>query len=836
MILKRGLNWRLHPENSIITFYNGQDNELSSNNIESLWELLTILSSEECIEEKLKKWKNDYDYTEEDFNSIINFLVDNGLVYEKTPINSEAINKRNFNYFSIYDSSIYADRILKKISSSSAMIFGVGTIGSTLALSLANLGVKKIILVDYDTVEEKNIPAQFIFERKDIGKKKSLVVKSRIERNYKDIKVVALDLGIHNSQDVEYLLKKYNVDVVYNCFDTATEKLHNDIIDITMKKGVQYILMGYVYDSVIAFDMNTQGKNIIKNSFKDFKDSNIISENRGTILQSMGSTLIGINLFLSELLKDFGYGEKVNHLSFNIKDMSIDKDGNKDNFIKSLEEIYPTDTEMLYNYINKIIKEYKNGIEKRTKTLENELLSLNQFFELLIDIDKINDYEKAYHVFTNFLEEVDDSSYEDKSEGSKHNNYIRYQEIIDSIRFEETKNVYHMTNTYKDNNTYDMRLNKQKEIFEAIKEKAPLLIEILEHEKSTQRKVYSIEIIEEILGANIHTLETFSSEVKNNFNFLFKRLYSKFYDTDGINFDYLQSNIYENPKIGDFKYTFQLIEDTLRKHESMYQFRNHISRILKDNHIKLIESTEQNNVNKTVFFPKVQQNRIVITYDESYNSFFTLIHELGHSYYNLFYNHQSYFDHSNRILNETLALFTEFITVFSFRDYEQFEVLSTHFIERMSKILLSNFAIYSLEEKLINYLENNNDKVSLDNFLELQEELDQELFGDIELKNSKYNQLNILLYPYFIFNYKDYLVDSIAVLISAYLFQHYRELPEKREHLLREFFMTNEVNIESFCKYMFDEHLNLNLIRKMIKNFISLCDELDPKEQYIGIV
>ena len=122
MLLKKGLNWRLHPDDSVITFYNGQENELRASDIESLWELLMMLSSEECSEEKIVKWRNEYDYTEEDFKNTINFFIDNGLVYEESPLNSTAINKRNFNYFSVYDSSNHADSIIRKINNTGEYI------------------------------------------------------------------------------------------------------------------------------------------------------------------------------------------------------------------------------------------------------------------------------------------------------------------------------------------------------------------------------------------------------------------------------------------------------------------------------------------------------------------------------------------------------------------------------------------------------------------------------------------------------------------------------------------------------------------------------------------
>lgn len=52
-----------------------------------------------------------------------------------------------------------------------ATIIGVGSLGSYIALTLAKMGAKKLVLYDDDAVEIHNLPIQF-FRGKDIGKKK----------------------------------------------------------------------------------------------------------------------------------------------------------------------------------------------------------------------------------------------------------------------------------------------------------------------------------------------------------------------------------------------------------------------------------------------------------------------------------------------------------------------------------------------------------------------------------------------------------------------------------------------------------------------------------------
>ncbi|MDM5144615.1 hypothetical protein ICE98_01711 [Lactococcus lactis] len=52
------------------------------------------------------------------------------------------------------------------------MIWGCGTVGTAIVDNLVKMGVKNFLLIDSDIVEEKNIIAQSIFQKKDIGLKK----------------------------------------------------------------------------------------------------------------------------------------------------------------------------------------------------------------------------------------------------------------------------------------------------------------------------------------------------------------------------------------------------------------------------------------------------------------------------------------------------------------------------------------------------------------------------------------------------------------------------------------------------------------------------------------
>jgi len=51
-------------------------------------------------------------------------------------------------------------------------LLGTGGLGCSVALSLARLGVGKMIMIDKDMVDISNLNRQILFDHKDIGKNK----------------------------------------------------------------------------------------------------------------------------------------------------------------------------------------------------------------------------------------------------------------------------------------------------------------------------------------------------------------------------------------------------------------------------------------------------------------------------------------------------------------------------------------------------------------------------------------------------------------------------------------------------------------------------------------
>lgn len=74
----------------------------------------------------------------------------------------------------------HGEDIHRKLQSASVGIAGLGGLGSNVAVSLVRLGIGKLLLVDFDEVDQTNLNRQYYF-RRNIGQKKTDALKEILE-------------------------------------------------------------------------------------------------------------------------------------------------------------------------------------------------------------------------------------------------------------------------------------------------------------------------------------------------------------------------------------------------------------------------------------------------------------------------------------------------------------------------------------------------------------------------------------------------------------------------------------------------------------------------------
>lgn len=133
-------------------------------------------------------------------------LLDNEGFVEETLEEEKELSARympNVNYFSRYTGS-QGNRYTpqRKISDTTILLLGLGGGGSNILAMLAGLGPKKIVIVDYDNVEESNLGRQLLYKESDIGIPKAEAAARTISEMNKNLVIEAHNKKIEKPEDV----------------------------------------------------------------------------------------------------------------------------------------------------------------------------------------------------------------------------------------------------------------------------------------------------------------------------------------------------------------------------------------------------------------------------------------------------------------------------------------------------------------------------------------------------------------------------------------------------------------------------------------------------------
>ncbi len=110
--------------------------------------------------------------------------------------------------------------IKEKLKTKTVGVAGCGGLGSNCAVALARVGIGKLIIADFDKIEESNLNRQYYFWDQ-IGEVKSDTLKKNIERINPAVEVINHNILIEES-NFEELFKE--CDLVIEAFDRPESK------------------------------------------------------------------------------------------------------------------------------------------------------------------------------------------------------------------------------------------------------------------------------------------------------------------------------------------------------------------------------------------------------------------------------------------------------------------------------------------------------------------------------------------------------------------------------------------------------------------------------------
>lgn len=133
--------------------------------------------------------------------------------------------------------SLIGNDNLELIKSKTVLVVGLGGVGGYVAETLIRSGIENIILVDYDTISLSNLNRQIISTRENIGNKKTLEFKKRINSINPKCNVTILDMFLESSNI--NILDNYKIDYIADACDAVKTK--ELLIDYSIKNNIKLI-------------------------------------------------------------------------------------------------------------------------------------------------------------------------------------------------------------------------------------------------------------------------------------------------------------------------------------------------------------------------------------------------------------------------------------------------------------------------------------------------------------------------------------------------------------------------------------------------------------------
>lgn len=148
---------------------------------------------------------------------------------------------RFFDFFETEDKS--AEMLNRTLQGRRVLVVGMGGYGTHIASELARIGVRCIVGIDPDTVEQSNLSRQVLFGPGDVGSKKVFAARDQIDRlSSRAVEFVPVDDSIETPDDLIPYLE--GVDLVFNPFGYPVSDSLLCVAEAAGKAGIPHLLLG----------------------------------------------------------------------------------------------------------------------------------------------------------------------------------------------------------------------------------------------------------------------------------------------------------------------------------------------------------------------------------------------------------------------------------------------------------------------------------------------------------------------------------------------------------------------------------------------------------------
>lgn len=108
-----------------------------------------------------------------------------------------------------------------RLAAASVLVVGAGGLGTPAALYLATSGVGRLVISDFDTVDETNLPRQVLYRDEDKGRPKAEILGARLHEANPFVRIAAIPARLEDDRLADQVRA---ADVVLDCTDNFASR------------------------------------------------------------------------------------------------------------------------------------------------------------------------------------------------------------------------------------------------------------------------------------------------------------------------------------------------------------------------------------------------------------------------------------------------------------------------------------------------------------------------------------------------------------------------------------------------------------------------------------
>jgi molybdopterin/thiamine biosynthesis adenylyltransferase len=195
-------------------------------------------------------------------------------------INNKSVSSRNEAYFFNMRMKDAAQVLkMKKV-----LVLGCGGLGTHMAWNMVSLGVGTVYLLDYDVVEASNLNRQIYFDISDVGRKKTAVLKEKLQKVNPNVNIIVIDRRITSEVALEQIVFECCPDCIIKALDSPVY-ITQWVDGVCEKHSIKYVSAIMYGCSQMIGPTYIPGESL---NFSDFFQMNVNRDRESGIAPSLG--------------------------------------------------------------------------------------------------------------------------------------------------------------------------------------------------------------------------------------------------------------------------------------------------------------------------------------------------------------------------------------------------------------------------------------------------------------------------------------------------------------------------------------------------------------------